>query len=572
MKRISSLLILCFAVSALSAQVSQQVEVTKAYVPHVGQARKLAVQPRMTDTVALRPTVEYTTVPRTWSTEFEARRIRPASVSSNPYHVSGPFYIKAAVGYPLRSVLDAYVSKSDDNGSTVGAFLKHYGSYSKRKNDYDAERNKATWMDNAAGVFGSKDWGRYSLDGSLAYENRLAYRYGVFALDSVIVQPEQKLMPENVSDRMADLGALRGDVRFGSSFTDMSRFNFAVGLGAAFMHDAACDRQVDIDAFARIGRMYGAHGFDFKVDYDGYIGAVALRSAGVSGIGVGPKYVLRTPKVNLSVGADYVYTHDGIYGDRHNIFPAVDLRLDVVKGYFIPYFTAGGDVVSGSFFSMARRNPYLSAGSVAPSGRRIDLRVGIEGGVKETFLYRVFAGYSSFRRIPFFVSLYMPAGADDTGRFGVFSDDADMFTAGAELQLSLSRSFEAEYRFGYYGCNTDMLPHGGGVPKYDMSLALRYSYRDKFSISLSAVLTGARYFPEIDARSEQGSVWTDFSGTVYTSRVPATVDLGVDVDFRITEKLWVFVNGTNLAAARLYTFNHYRELGAGVMAGVKVVF
>lgn len=572
MKRISALLFFCFATATLSAQVSQQVEVTKAYVPHVGKAGKLAVQPRMTDTVSLRPVIEYSVEPHTWSTEFEARKIRPASVSANPYHVSRPFYIKAAAGYPLQSLLDAYVSKSDDDGSTVGAFVKHYGSYSKRKNDYDSRRNRATLMDNSVGLFGTKNWKRYSLSGSLSYDNRLAYRYGAFSLDSVAVQPEERLMPRKISDRMVDIGSLRAGVRFGDSFADMSRFNFAVGLGAGFMHDAACDRQVDIDAFARMGKMYGAHGFDFTLGYEGRIGAVALRDAGTSTVKAAPRYVLRTRKVNLAAGVDYAYTHDGLYADRHNIFPVVDLRIDVADGCFIPYLTVGGEVVSGSFFSLAERNPYLAAGSVAPTGRRIDLRVGIEGSVKECFLYRAFAGYSSLARIPFFVSLYMPAGADDTGQFGIISDDADMFTAGAQLQLSLSRSFEAEYKVNYYGYDNDALPHRGGMPEYDMSLSLRYSYRNKFSIGASAVLLGARYFPEIDARTEQGSVWTDFSGDVYTSRVPATVNLSVDVDFRITEKLWGFVSGSNLAAARLYTFNHYRELGAGAMAGIRVVF
>lgn len=39
----------------LRAQVTKQVEVTKAYVPEVSKAVKLPVAPDMTDTVRLRP-------------------------------------------------------------------------------------------------------------------------------------------------------------------------------------------------------------------------------------------------------------------------------------------------------------------------------------------------------------------------------------------------------------------------------------------------------------------------------------------------------------------------------------
>ncbi len=555
-------------------QVSQQVEVTKAYVPHVGQAGKLPVAPRMSDTVALRPDIEYSVVPQTWNTEFGTRRISPATVSANPYHVSAPFYIKAAVGYPLQSLLDAHVTRNDDGRSTAGVYVKHYGSYSKRKSDYGASRHRATYMDNEAGIFGSKKLGRYMLDGSLSYDNLLAYRYGMFALDSVPVGQGENLIPENVRDRMVDIGALEGEIRFGDAFTDMSHFNFAAGFGAGFTHDAARDRQVDIDASVRMGRMYGAHGFDFTLSYGGYVGAVALSDAAAGTVMLSPRYVFRSQKVSLCVGADYAYTYDRLYPNRHNLFPALDLRLDVVKGYFIPYITASGQVLSGSFASLCRRNPYLAAGSVAASGSRIDLRAGIEGSVKGCFLYRAFAGYGSFRRMPFFVSLYMPGGADDTGQFGVISDDADAFVAGAELQFKVADSFDAGLKFDYYGYGTDVLPHGGGMPKFDSELTLRYSYRDKFSVGISALLLGARYFPEIDARGEERTVWTgsQFTADIYTSRVPATVDLRVDADFRISKKLWGFVSGRNLAAARLYTFNHYRELGVNALAGVKIVF
>ena len=48
---------------ATMAQVEKQVEVTKAYVPKVEQAAKLAIEPDMTDTVQMRPEIDYTITP-----------------------------------------------------------------------------------------------------------------------------------------------------------------------------------------------------------------------------------------------------------------------------------------------------------------------------------------------------------------------------------------------------------------------------------------------------------------------------------------------------------------------------
>ena len=66
---------------ATMAQVEKQVEVTKAYVPKVEQAAKLAIEPDMTDTVQMRPEIDYTITPLSLETTLDTRPIRPASVT-----------------------------------------------------------------------------------------------------------------------------------------------------------------------------------------------------------------------------------------------------------------------------------------------------------------------------------------------------------------------------------------------------------------------------------------------------------------------------------------------------------
>ena len=68
---------------AVSAQIGKQVEVTKAYVPKVESASKLAVQPDMTDTARMRPEIDYTITPLSLRTTLSphsprARCTRPS--------------------------------------------------------------------------------------------------------------------------------------------------------------------------------------------------------------------------------------------------------------------------------------------------------------------------------------------------------------------------------------------------------------------------------------------------------------------------------------------------------------
>ena len=98
---------------SVSAQVEKRVEVTKAYVPSVESAAKLAVVPDMTDTVKMRPEIDYTITPLSLQTTLATRPIRPATVTYWEFNRPLPFYLKVGAGYPLNSVLDFYASSQN---------------------------------------------------------------------------------------------------------------------------------------------------------------------------------------------------------------------------------------------------------------------------------------------------------------------------------------------------------------------------------------------------------------------------------------------------------------------------
>ena len=94
----------------VAAQVEKRVEVTKAYVPKVESALKLAVEPDMTDTTRMLPGSDYTVTPLSLQTSLATRPIRPATVTCWELNRPLPFYLKVGAEYPLNSVLDFYAS------------------------------------------------------------------------------------------------------------------------------------------------------------------------------------------------------------------------------------------------------------------------------------------------------------------------------------------------------------------------------------------------------------------------------------------------------------------------------
>ena len=138
-----------------SAQVEKRVEVTKAYVPSVEGASKLAVVPDMTDTVKMRPEIDYTITPLSLQTTLATRPIRPATVTYWEFNRPLPFYLKAGMGYPFNSVLDFYASSQNPGTGYVVGYVNHEGRYSKIGNDFGV-KNNSTRMLNRIGAAAGK--------------------------------------------------------------------------------------------------------------------------------------------------------------------------------------------------------------------------------------------------------------------------------------------------------------------------------------------------------------------------------------------------------------------------------
>lgn len=124
-----------------AAQVEKQVEVTKAYVPRVGSAAKLPVEPDMTDTTRIRPEIDYTITPLSLQTTLTTRPIRPATVTYWEFNRPQPFYLKAGAGYPLNSVLDFYASTQNPSTGYLIGYVNHEGRYADIENDFGGKYN-----------------------------------------------------------------------------------------------------------------------------------------------------------------------------------------------------------------------------------------------------------------------------------------------------------------------------------------------------------------------------------------------------------------------------------------------
>ena len=123
----------------LRAQVTKQVEVTKTYVPEVSKAVKLPIVPDMTDTVRLRPEIDYTVTPSALATNLSTEPFRPATVTLTGPQVLGTMDVSGFVpgGKHKRKRLQKEkvdVSKAQKGGQQGGGKQGGQGGQNDRNN------------------------------------------------------------------------------------------------------------------------------------------------------------------------------------------------------------------------------------------------------------------------------------------------------------------------------------------------------------------------------------------------------------------------------------------------------
>ena len=569
---------LILGVGSVSAQedINKSIEVTKAYVPTINGATKLVIRPRMDDTVRLRPDIDYQIKPVACYTTFASKQISPAQIKASPYTTNNRGFVSFSMGYPFQTSFDLYLNNRENSKRILGGYINHRGSFGKRRSDLDTLQN-ALSLYNGAGFYGAQRWNNLTLKGEVGYNNRVLHRYGAFipaalsgtAIDTLSLLPDSK-------QSLVDYGKAFGNIYFGDDFSELSRLNFGIGLNTAYSYDLRGSEMVTLDADGRIAQMFGYHGFDVGVDYRSYYGIAHLAQHGNQSFAVRPRYLFRKNNIRLGVGLDYAFSHDKAFGTtEHNVFPHLDFAINLLDGYLIPYASASGDHIDGSFEALSRENPFIAARTVAPTGSQIQAEVGLTGSALQSISYKLYFNFTHFDNMYHFVALYKPQGSEFADSFGVITDNAQRYTVGAEIEYLYAGKLGAKLNAHYYGYNAKYLPTksgGGSMPSYDVGVALEYRHKEKFIIGASAKVLGARTFYEMVGATSTTMAAQDVASSILLNKVPACVDLGIHFDIRLHKEWWFYIQGSNLANSKLYTYNHYRSLGANIRMGLKTTF
>lgn len=557
---------LLFALTA-TAQVEREVEVTKQYVPKLPAAKKMDFQPDMVDTVAIRPEIDYTIVPKSFASALSTEKFRPAKVTYWEYSKSYPFYIKAGVGYPLVSEVDAYASTNRADVGYLSAYVNHRGSYSDIQTINPITntefKGKAQQMSNRVGVNGGKYIGRYTFNGDVYYDADIFHRYAQPKSDDAI----DEINYENIALAMS----------FGDSFADMSKVNFSIYAAADYYNDKSEQlpdferkmQQFSALAGLKFGRNIGTKARLYAAfDYQGNYGLKFLENYGNSLFSGAVKFEYNLKSL-LDIKAELKYCNDKLTGQksRHHILPNVYVGFNVgQRDIFVPYVEVDSRLEQNSYQHLQQANPYImlrgSEYQPLPNTTIFNMRVGFTGHTTNNKLsYRLNANAAFMNDALYWINV------NNIG-FDVTTAAQNIITLNASLEYKPLSTLLLGAGFKWMLYDENFVDVENGKPNFEANFNIQYTHR-KFAIGAKADIIGSRSW-SFAGEYFEGDVRDNF--TLHSYTYPVCCDLGLTFDWFVAKQCTIYIEGRNLGNAKIYDWALYRRLGVGAVVGIKVQF
>lgn len=545
------LAILLFPVT-LHAQVAKQVEVEKNYTPSVSTAQKLAIIPDMTDTVKMRPEIDYAFTPRGYETSLMTENFKPATIAYWDFVRSRMLYVKAGAGVPLVSEADAYISTYRRDRGYAMAYVNHWGDYRDRMAIDGATKvtSHNAQMGNRIGGRAGLFMGRRLLEVDIYGDKQLRHRY------------------PTTGERIS-YGDLNGKIRVGDDFTNLSRWNFNIEAGGKLygndvrLEDKAKLNQSNLFAKAALGKKH----FRIHAGFEGAYGGGALEAYDNNVLMAGARYGFGREKFDFLVGADYYYDNVGeLTNSPHHIFPYMRMMWKNAKQSFIPYVELEGEVKHHNFASLSYENPYIAPSNelvskmvALPNETSYNGRAGFSGNLgKGLFSYNASAELSIADNHVYWYN----SGADYLFELAY----QHSLRINGSIVLRPSGWFVAEVALGAYVW-ANYANFYSNRPNFDVDVKLRYTGH-RLSIGANvAYQSGIKWMTLV----EGGATESTLPNFGYT-QTPSTFTVGLDAEWRINDHWGVYAEGRNLTGSKVYEWLHYYYDTAQCLIGVKYNF
>ncbi len=289
--------------------------------------------------------------------------------------------------------------------------------------------------------------------------------------------------------------------------------------------------------------------------------------------GLAPSITFVNDDLSVSLGvAAYVSLDSENSNTNFSLYPRLNASYRLLDETVIVYGGAEGGLQQNTYYNFKEENPFVSPTlNIAPTKKLYEGFAGVKGKLSNSVAYNVRASYGKDENRALFqangVNLLAPGleGYQFGNSFNLVYDDVNTLAFFGELKVEVSDKFTLGINANYYNYNTDMQNEAWNLPDLKASVFSNFNITEKLYGIASLFYVGER----------KDFIYND-NPLVNSIDQEVTLDGYVDVNlsfgYRFTDRLSVFVKGSNLFSDNYEKWMDYPVQGIQGLAGVTYKF
>ncbi len=568
----STLVFVLFALN-LWAQQGENITVYTITNQQVEPANRILENPKIIDSVKPTTVKEYPLMFFQAQTKILLDTIQAATVeTTEKLSRLYPFYVKAGIGSVIMPLGEIYYASDRSRNLHYGANIKHLSSFGPIRDREKTTYAPAQYDRSSAAAYLGINERNYQFKATADYLNNGFHYYGI---------PIDTIAADSIAQRFQ---LAKGLVEYTWLRGDSAKLNAAVIGNYQYFNTLPTDstniwRSTENNFGIKTKLWYNYKNEHFYTDLSwrsnlyqrgildsvfalGDTGFVAKNNILDLKPGVWTQALSDRLKVELGVLITADITPKGT---TPYVYPNAEFKYSLFNNIFIPYIGLRGGLKQNTLQGLTSVNPFIRTNvALRNEHNPYDIYGGFKGTLSKTMSFNLGVHFLHIENKAFFVtdtSLYYD------NYLTVIYDTLNQTTFEGSMSYNSGEKLKIEV-LGKY--NIYQLYHNAfawNMPMLQFTARGAYQLYDKFYAQIDAnIETGRKALVRstvVDAMFEAGQAYVDL-GTI--------VDVNLNLEYRYTPRVSVFLQANNLAAQRYNRWYSYPVQPFQVMGGITARF
>lgn len=524
--------------------IDTKVVITGDFTPTVPDANKASENPKVTDSVAKTPVLDYTVEQRQFKTGFDIDPIKAATLK-NTELLTKLYRAHAKVGFGNYTTPygELWVNSLRSKTYSLGAHYRHLSSTGKIK-----DVGYSGYSTNELSLYGKSFIGRHTLNGDLFYNRNARHYYGYSP-------SEFNLSKKDILQYFNHVGVnLSGESNY---VGDSSRVHHKIDMGYYYLADRfkTTENRFNIGGKAWFNNDNMSYGggvaFDYFRNLKDYKTTANIADDTVNTylVTLTPFFRIQGDKYMVRAGVNAYLNIDSL---THFYFhPTIEASFNLYENYLIVFAGINGRFQRNTFLGLTTQNMFMNTlASIQNSHHKLQLSGGLKGALSSNTSFKIDVMRETVDNMALFVNDTDTTGPRNT--FFVLYDTVRVFNVNGEIAFAKGEKFNIAARGEFYSYKARNEEKAWHMPNFKVSLNGRYNIQDKFILKADVYVMGTRY-----ARVLNTDTATIATKPYMAKQLKPYVDANLGVEYRYNKALGIFLNINNVGAVRYERWNGF---------------